>query len=294
MFMQLFGSYLLNNGIITGGQLNQALMKKGQISVKLGVLAINAGYMTAAQVEQVHQRQAQVDKRMGDIATEMGFLSAAQVEELLGAQSPAHLRLGQALVDLGFVTNAQFEKALSDYKRQYLLSDTDFANEDVQKANAIISAFLCFSGVEHYEYCVDYISLLFKSITRFITDDFVPLEPTCVKGTKCALMVRQKINGIFSAHTGFECTPDTLLAFASRYAGEEITEQGEFADSVVGEFMNLHNGLFAVNASVARDVELSLEPQYMDKAVSLTKGTYCILLPISFTFGVVKFVLFPQ
>ena len=68
MYTQLFGHYLLNNGIINSDELHAALTALTRIKVKLGAAAIDAGYMTAAQVEEVHELQHTMDKRFGDIA----------------------------------------------------------------------------------------------------------------------------------------------------------------------------------------------------------------------------------
>ena len=290
MFSQFFGHYLLNNSVITNVQLNEALVKKSETRVKLGVLAINAGFMTAAQVEEVHQQQMRVDKRIGDIAVDMGFLTTAQVDELLGSQKSAHLLLGQTLVDLEYMTNAQFENALVDYKKQYQLDDSDFADETVDKTRDIVSEFLGFNDIRNFDFCVDYISLLFKTLTRFVSDEFTPLEPICGSDIDFDLMVTQYIKGAFSAYTAISFEPDAMSAFAAKYAKEDISDT-EYAEAVASEFLNLHNGLFAVNVSTERNIELSLLPQVTEKNAWISTDNFCIELPISFPFGVVRFVI---
>ena len=291
MFSQFFGHYLLNNNIVTNVQLNDALAKKSETRVKLGVLAINQGYMTANQVDQVHQQQMKVDKRIGDIAVDMGFLTPTQIDELLASQKSAHLLLGQTLVDLGYMSNSLFESALIDYKAKYQLEDSDFIDESADKTNEVVASFLLFDELDSFEFLVDYTSLLFKSLTRFITDEFTPLVPSCVSGLECDLMVMQNINGEFSANSGIIFTADSLVAFASKYAKEDITVADDYAEAVVSEFLNLHNGLFAVNISSDRDIELSLSPQIIEKNISVDTDKLCVVLPISFTFGEVSFVI---
>ena len=291
MFSQFFGHYLLNNSIVTSAQLNEAMVKKSETRVKLGVLAINAGYMTAEQVEQVHAQQAKIDKRIGDISVDMGFLTESQVTELLNSQRPAHLLLGQTLVDLDYITNSQFESALLDYKKKFELEDADFIQENVAKSRSIIGSFLGLSGFQNRDFSIDYISLVFKSITRFISDDFTPADPINVEKMECDVLVTQKIKGSFNASTAITCNADALVAFAAKFAKEDITQPDEYAEAVMSEFLNLHNGLFAVNISAERGVELSLEPQEVSKNVVLEPRGICVALPLSFTFGVVNFIL---
>jgi len=290
MFSQFFGHYLLNNKIITTPQLNEALQKKGETRVKLGVLAINAGYMTAEQVEQVHMQQMKVDKRIGDIAVDMGFLTTEKVGELLGSQKSAHLLLGQTLVDLGYMSNSTFEASLIDYKAKYQLEDSDFADETIDKTRSVIGGFLGFSEIENFEAYVDYISLLFKSLTRFITDKFTPLAPSCISEIECETLVTQKISGAFSGNTGICFGSDVLPVFAAKYAKEEIADE-EYAEAAASEFLNLHNGLFAVNMSAEKNIELSLEPQIIGKNAVLKPEKLCVIIPVSFTFGDATFIL---
>ena len=78
-----------------------------------------------------------------------------------------------------------------------------------------------------------------------------------------------------------------MTALASRYACEEITEPGEFAEACVGEFLNLQNGLFAVNQSNTVNVELNITPQTADRDVDV-EGVAVVL---SFSFGDVSIVI---
>ena len=291
MFSQFFGHYLLNNRLITSGQLNDALEKKSETRVKLGVLAINAGYMTAGQVEQVHAQQMKMDKRIGDIAVEMGFLTEEKVTELLQSQKSAHLLLGQALVDSGAMTTAGFESALLNYKAEFQLEDGDFADETAEKTREVIGGFLGLGDGQDFDFCVDYVSLLFKGLTRFVTDAFTPLAVGQVDNVTCDTAVIQNITGPFAAKTGLVCGADILPVLASLYAKEDIAEADEYAWAVVSEFLNLNNGLFAVNMSTERDTELSLEPQEIGQGVTIASDKLCLRIPVSFPFGQVDFVL---
>lgn len=291
MFTQFFGSFLLNNKTVTSEQLKEAMAVKSQTRVKLGVLAINAGYMTAAQVEKVHIAQQQQDKRIGDLAVEMGFLTEKQIDELLSAQKTGTLLLGQALVDLGFMTNEQFETALNDYKKLNALNDGDFTSEQNEKANKVIAKFYDFDISEDEEFYTDYVNLLFKNIVRFIGDDFTPLTPVRTDQYLCSQIASQRINGSFNAYTAIEGIDTSFIGFASRFAEEKLTNCDDFTMAAMSEFLNLNNGLFTVNMSNSKNVELSLEPQEIEKNITLKTTDNTYLIPISFTFGTVVFII---
>lgn len=289
MFTQFFGNYLLNKGLVDTEQLADALAVQKQTRPRLGVLAINAGYMTAEQVDKVHAEQQRVDKRIGDIACDMGFLTHEQVEELLSSQGAAHLRLGQALVNSGAMTNAEFADALNSYKKENSLNDVDFSEDSGEKIDGIIRKFYSFNSYDTGAYLTEYIALLFKNIIRFIGDDFTPLAPPeKASEVKAGLAAVQKITGGFSCTTAVSGDEKAYLGFASRYAGEELTELDEMAHASCGEFLNLHNGLFTVNVSNEKNTELKLMPQEYLENDTLSGSVFVI--PLVFPFGTVSFM----
>ena len=280
MFTQLFGHFLLNKGIVNAEQLGAALEAKNDTRAKLGALAIDAGYMTAEQVEQVHEEQRRVDKRIGDIAVEMGFLTNEQVDELLSKQKTANIVIGQALIDLGHLTNQQFADALAEYKKSSTFTEGEQTDEALSKQ--LISMF-GFDSLADKDFYAEYILLLVRNIIRFIGDDFV--FSVCNKRgeVKFPCISSQNVEGAISAYTAIAGDEKAFVAIASRYAGEEITSADEFAEACVGEFLNLQNGLYAVNISNARSIELDLTPQTAEKNVSVSiDGGICVNLAFSF------------
>lgn len=290
MFTQFFGNYLLNKRLVLPEQLSEALSVLKTTRVKLGVLAINAGYMTAEQVEKVHAEQQRVDKRIGEIAVDMGFMTGEQVEKLFAQQSGTHLILGQALVDKGYMTNSQFEAALNSYKEENSLSDSDFKDNDNEKIQQVIRSFYDFDDSED-ELMVEYIDLLFKNIVRFIGDDFMPMN--CEKVTEYSFTNAgmQHIKGEFSCTSAIDAEDKAYIEFGSRYAGEQLTAVDEMADACAGEFLNLHNGLFAVNVSNDTGRELTLEPQEVIRGNKITGMIDTYKIPLIFPFGTVTFIL---
>lgn len=291
MFTQFFGNYLLNKGLVSPEHLSSAMQQQKTTRLKLGVLAINAGLMTAEQVDKVHAEQQRVDKRIGDLMVEMGYVTREQVEELFKTQPSGHLLLGQALVDNGYMTNTQFESALQSYKKENGISDADFYDNDSEHAKHLIANFYKFGESENVKYFTGYLSLLFKNLIRFIGDDFTPLEAQVIGNETIAGCIGQRITGGFSAITVIDADEFTSVEFASRFANERLTANDEYTQACISEFLNLHNGLFAVNVSNEDGIELKLEPQAYYNELTLDEIGGAYVIPVCFSFGTVNFVI---
>jgi CheY-specific phosphatase CheX len=271
MFSQYFGHYLLNNGLIKPEQLADALEYQRSVHLKLGVIAINAGFMSPVQVEQIHNLQKKVDKRFGELAIEKGYINEDQLNTMLNTQKQGHLMLGQALIDRGYFSMEKLQTALEGYKKESGMSNRQFnvvMNNDTQEIENI---FLGFGENQMSKAYGDYTTLLIKNIIRFI-DDNPTIEINKLKDDlKVGWYARQEILGKLNFNTGIACETDVFVKLASRFAGEEIAEPDELAQAAVGEFLNLHNGIFLVNMS-NNDIELELHPQEVLRDFNLRKS----------------------
>lgn len=292
MFTRFFGNYLLQKQIISPEALAEALDIQQNTRLKLGVLAINAGYMTAEQVEKAHDQQQREDKRIGDVMVEMGFLTEEQVEELFKTQPAGYLLLGQALVDKGHMTNAQFEEALSAYKEENHISDSDFDDVNEEAAQKMIDKFYNFNSSKNAVYIAKYVSVLFKNLIRFIGGDFTPMAARNISDEDLKNVISQKINGKMNALTIISPESDmTMAQFASRFSKEHLLKNDEYTQACVSEFLNLHNGLFVVNVSNNAGVELQLEPQSYDEHFDAADHENACVIPVFFSFGIVNFII---
>ncbi|MBQ3841406.1 MAG: chemotaxis protein CheX [Ruminiclostridium sp.] len=285
MYTQLFGHYLLNNGIIDADELHAALTALTRIKVKLGSAAIDAGYMSAEQVEEIHELQHTMDKRFGELAIEQGYLTDEQARSLLSKQKNSNLLLGQALIDFGFITNKQFEDALNDYKRKASLINGD--SEEERMENEMIDV-LGISDMPDKEFYSEYILLFIRNLIRFLGDDFslsgVSRNVTVSMNYACT----QEITGPISATVAIGGTEHGFIGIGARYSGEELHETDGYTKACVGELLNLQNGLFAVNASNSRNIELDLKPQESFEKYMLNVPENGICVGLSFSFGDIK------
>lgn len=263
MFAQYFGQYLLNHELVTAPELEQAINAQKDTRVKLGVLAINHGHMTFDQVEDVQIAQTKMDKRFGEIAVELGFLSEEMVTTLLSSQKSAHLVLGQTLIDQEVLSYEAFAAALNSYKQEHSLSDEQFnqiVNGDI---DALLDEVLLKEGFSEQHTLTDYIRLFAKSLIRFIDSD-IRMEWAVATESKAYDWIAQQsiLSGdrSISRITAIAGDEASILKLASLYAQESIEEPGEMMEASVGEFLNLHNGIYLVNRS-NEGVELDMLPQ---------------------------------
>ncbi|MBR1864735.1 MAG: chemotaxis protein CheX [Ruminococcus sp.] len=294
MFAQFFGGYLLNKKLVTAEDLTQAFEDKKNTRMRLGVLAINAGLMTAEQVEHVNITQQSVDKRFGDLAVDLGYITSEQVDKLLSQQPTEYLLLGQTLVNNGVLTNAEFEKAINDYKTDNSLTDSDLEGNKSDNLTKLVSEFYHLEKANNAKVLSDYVTMLFKNIIRFIDGDFTPLEAVVVREFDANCLVKQRITGSYEAVTCVTADEDVYAEFAKRFAGEAMGDVSGFVHETVGEFLNVVNGLFAVNESNENGAELTMTPQesVVNSKVSFQNPAYCI--PVVFGFGEVDFIVSAQ
>lgn len=291
MFAQFFGGYLFNKKLVTAEDLTQAFEDKNNTRMRLGVLAINAGLMTAEQVEHVNVTQQSVDKRFGDLAVELGYVTEEQVNELLSQQPTEYLLLGQTLVNNGALTNAEFEKAINDYKQENELTDSDLSGYKSEKLTKLVSDFYHLEMADNARILTDYVTMLFKNIIRFIGSDFTPLEAFMVREFDAKYLIKQEITGDYNAITCIAADKDEYFEFAKKFAGDEFAIDNDFVNETVGEFLNVLNGLFAVNESNERGIEITMTPQdkVLNSVMNFEKPAFCI--PVAFNFGEVDFLI---
>jgi hypothetical protein len=290
LLTQLFGNYLLRQQLVSPSHLIEAMRSASSTRVKLGVLAINAGLMTAEQVDEVHELQKTMDKRIGDIMVEKKFLTPEEVTGLLKSQKSGHLVLGQALIDSGHMTTTQFANALKSFKLENNITDEDFVDVHDNVTDQMLSRFYKLNDNAYAQYIVDYISLLFKNLIRFIGDDFIPRKIEKIPGT-AATGASQRIKNGLSAITILDSDDQTVLEFASRFANESLSMNDNYTKACVSEFLNLHNGLYAVNLSNKDGIELELEPQQYYNNLNLTELGTLYVFPVDFTFGTINFIV---
>ena len=290
MYTQFFGNYLLTNGYVTKEQLFSAMKRESNQRMKLGTLAMHSGYMTASQIDEIVIRQTHEDRKFGDLAIELCYLTQKQLYELLALQTPAFLSLGQALLDDGVLNNTEFEKIISDYRSQNSIDEAESPWEEQDVISRMFNQFFDSYNEHLSDEGQCFIKLLFNNFVRFVGNDFTPNTIDNSHEIQADCCITQSILGDYSINTYLAMSETTAITFASRYVGESYEKYDEYVQASLEDFLNLHNGLFAVNLSNEVSIELTLTPpESINKQISLSHQT--IHIPILYSFGVVDFYM---
>ncbi|WP_028571903.1 hypothetical protein [Desulfonatronum lacustre] len=110
-----FGQYLLQAGIITEAQLQEALALQERHNQLLGELALSRGYLSEDQIQETTREQKLLDLPFGVIALRKNFLTPKQLDDLLFSQIVATTHIGEALVELGHLTASDLGRLLNAY-----------------------------------------------------------------------------------------------------------------------------------------------------------------------------------
>lgn len=291
MYSQFFGNYLLSKQAVTTEQLILAIEEQHIRHLKVGTLAIHAGLMTTEQVDSVLLRQAHENKRFGEIAVEEGFLTKEQVQSLLQQQIPIYLLIGQRLVENGALTDAQLEELILSYQKENELSKLVDASAQQENLHALIRNLFLITIADIPEYLLKYLALLFNNLIRMIGEDFLPMNPFLCKEYVTDHCSAQLINGEYPLTSYLDFEEDVAIAFASRYAGKEFTEYDEYVQAAMEDFLNIHNGLFCVNASNEQSVELSMDPPTIFDNALISYSSNILHLPIVYPFGTLNILI---
>lgn len=132
-----------------------------------------------------------------------------------------------------------------------------------------------------------YFEELEKNLKAYVCEDFTVSDIPSIDDIPDDCKACQHFLGGYSSLTGIYAPLDVLLEFACRYAKFDV--ELDIRDEVLGDFLNLHNGLVAVKLSNDMAVECSLTVPAMlpDDETKLLSNTYC--KAYEFPFGKVAF-----
>lgn len=291
MYNQFFGNYLFSKGYVTKEQLIPALMRQSKESVRVQTLALYAGYMSADEIELVIEMQKDTGSKFIDLAIEQGYLTQDQVLELMDAEAPSFLFLGQVFIDDGVFTYSEFHNILTDYRSQNEFLELELNSNNKDEIQCLIDNFAILSETTFSPFGKSYLELLFNNFIRFIGDDFSPLPPDVCTEFTADHCIKQSIAGNYEINTYLSMDASTALLFAGRYAGERFVEYNEYVQACLEDFINLHNGLFIVNASNDKANELTIGTidSYQDTLMSFANKTYHF--PVYYPFGFVHYLI---
>lgn len=289
MYAQFFGNYLLSKHAVSTEQLIRAIEEQHTKHIKIGTLAVYAGLMDTSQIDKILVRQTHENKRFGELAIEEGYLTKEQVDELLQKQAPIYLLIGQSLVENGALTETELDDLIASYQQENELSQLQDDAMQQENLQTLIHDLLLISFSNIPDFLLQYLTLLFNNLIRFVGEDFTPLNPTTCREYVASHGSSQIINGEFSLTSYLDLDEEAAIEFASRYAKETFEEFDEYVQASIEDFLNLHNGLFNVNISNEKSIELFLNPPVSLENTYITSTSEIVLMPIIYPFGTLNF-----
>lgn len=284
MFSQYFGSYLLEQDMLTPNELRHVLNKKNGSYMKLGTLGIQRRYLTPEQVEYIHRLQANSDLRFGELAVMHGFLVQEQLRELVKLQKNELYLISQVLTEEGFFTQSQITTILDNYRAELGLSKYEFEglkNNDIEKT---VEIFTKLNDICDSTTLTEYVSLFVRNLLRFIDNDIILGEAEVIDGYDYKWLIYQSMNGETELFTGYAADDDGIYELGCRFAKKVQNGINEYVLSSAGEFINLQNGLFLSKLS-EEGLEPDLQVQEWRSGGRMTTCGGLIKIPIKLSFS---------
>jgi len=183
------------------------------------------------------------------------------------------LRFAQVLLDEG---------RLDCLRMEQLFKDSDVNAGDIIRASVRrLAGNDLKTEAEAYG---DFAEIFMRSFIRFMDTPAVIDNREPILGDKDqSHIVSQRLIGDLSMTTGILSADDVFIEMARRYSHEDINEVDELAADSLTEFLNVVNGLFAVDmARQDRDVDLEA-PKI--RANLLPVGNHQLMLRVHTAFG---------
>jgi CheY-specific phosphatase CheX len=245
MNSQYFAQYLLNTGMLSGDEVKGMLMKSMSCKPKLPLLAMYQGLVTARQLTDLGVETA----AFAAAAQEKGLLTKSQVQNLSQAVTGESLRFAQALLDAGRMDYVRLAELFADYREA-----------PVRPLKEAVARLADGSLDKELEYYNAYVEIFMRSLIRFMdTPAVINVFESLLDSDEQTRIVSQRLSGDLSMVTGLFAADDTFVEMARRYSREDIQEVDELAVDSITEFLNVMNGLYAIDlAKRQMDVDLEL------------------------------------
>jgi len=273
-----FAQYLLNEGQIEQENVLDLLKKSASCKADFPIAALRKGLLSAEQIASVSENPSGEEFLRN--AGKNGLLNAVQMDELRSLVPDEDLNFAQVLYD---------EKAVTLEKLESLFSAYDKYGESPVREIVRNRAVAVGLDAEADRYS-SFAELFVHSFKRFMdTPVVVNSKEVLVEAASLSHMVSQKLVGGVTMVTGIQAENGVFLEMARRYSHEDIKEVDALAVDCLCEFLNVVNGLFAVDIS-SENVEVDLDmPRVQENSVP--EANFQIVLAIDTSFGEFSLVM---
>lgn len=259
MFSQLFGNYLVKEGVLSEDSYRAIVKEQSEARVKLGMIAVAEKMLSEQQADEINRLQQQMDMRFGDIAVEKEYLTLEQVEMLLEKQTTPYMQFLQLLVEKTDIQISKIDEYLEDFQSENGFDENEMEALKKDDIDVIVPIY----AFAAKPYVTDIVALVLRNITRFVTNDYYIGHIRPVSQFDYRSFSGQKCEGDHSVCIGF-AVKDSSVAFekvARGYVGSAGIHNSAEAYDAVGEFTNCVSGLFATALS-KKGISLEIMPQF--------------------------------
>lgn len=226
-----FGAYLVERGLVTCEQLEEALRRQLEGMVPLGRLAVEQGALTPEQVTALREVQVDDDRRLGELAVGRRWLTRQDLNRLLDLQKAHQPRLGELLVAVGAVSNETMGEALVGY--------AEVASKRREEIDRLLDE------IPRGELLAGLIDLTARHLLRTTGQPFnlaglhLGAGPGPTGWPHDAVLVAQRVTGDNGLLYGLLLNEDWILFIASGMLEFQVEPTQELARDAVGELVNL-------------------------------------------------------
>ena len=274
---QYLAQYLLNTGVLGIETVRQLLIKASRRKPQLPVLAMQHKLLKAGQLEEFAGLSTAKFKAAVE---EKGLLTKVQIKNLQDMPADDDLRFAQVMLDKKVAGYTELEKLITEWSSSVSPLQEAVgraAGQEVEKELGDYS---------------DYVEVFVHTFMRFMGGQTVvdPDRQTAVpKTAEPTHMVSQRLSGDRAFVVGIVAQDDVFLELARHYSKEELVWLNPLAEDSMEEFLNVVNGLYAVELS-KRDLEIDLELPHTVKN-TLPMGNLQLTMRLFSAFGDFSLVL---
>ena len=262
-----FAQYLLNTGVIRPDEAPDFLARSLEAKPSPALLALREGFVSAGQLANLARTADFIDE-----ARRQNILTEAQIKHLGQVIPEDDLRFSQVLLDEGRLSFPRLEK---------LFADSAAAPDIIRASVRRLAGENLRTEAESY---ADFVEIFLRSFIRFMdTPAVIDPRPPILGDTDRSYIVSQRLTGDLPMTTGIAVRGRVFLEMARRYSHEDLDEADELAADSLTEFLNVVNGLFAVDMA-RQDRDVDLEAPRIESN-SLPSGGQQLLLRIHAAFG---------
>ncbi|MDR2546489.1 MAG: hypothetical protein LBC96_03125 [Lachnospiraceae bacterium] len=279
MVAQVIGSYLIERGIITKGQMMIIQKERKRLRARLGLVAISEGYMGADEVKSVEDQITDIhasDRAFADAAIAAGYLSMGQISTLAAKQGDSFLCFVQMMEKMGITTIDALEEILYTFD----IIDNNAVQLDDLKSNDVTRIVPLFMPAEAARY-INAAVVAVRYLESKVNSNIYPQKKAYLTDSFSSK------RGVFQYAKGDKEYAYALVAggeemsfIATAYSHERHNKVNDEVLEIVGAILNRISASYAAELGQGGIIFDLLPPQIYDGISEIT-AEEMLVLPLS-------------